>query len=453
MTGMSVALLGAIFLLYAHRGSWPYVRWMAGSALVFGLLQMLYRAAELLGAVRAAAGEVGPFLVMPCLAALVVGLHTYLSPKARRQGLRFLLITAVGFVLSALVVIGFAGEPLRGPLATAVALIATSGWLVWRWWRRERWFGQLVLAASFLLHPALLWAAHRAGMDALAFRQITPMPIVVIYFLLMTLILQRDARQLAAELRERELAEGRLQQLAGQLDNQVRARTGQLEEINQGLRSFSGMVSHDLRGPLRNIHGLAEVACESIEEGQPALATPLVRKMGQEALRASRMVGDLLSLAQADQQPAQKSPVDFAELTQQCVARLAQEYPGADRLVRLGPLPVLPADRGLMEHVLINLIGNALKYGQAVRELQVTVQAESQGPVWRFSVADNGPGFDGDRAGELFRPFSRLAEHAVPGTGLGLTVVRRAVQQHGGEVGAAGEPGRGATFWWTLPAT
>jgi len=453
MTGLSVSILGGVFLAYAHRDSWPYVRWMAGSALVFGLLQLVYRLLELAGSRSIGpAGEASPFLAVPCLSALLVGLHAYLSPQAQHAVRRFWLLTGAGVLWSALVLIWLPGEPLRGPLATAGLLVAGALWLVWRWWR-DRWAGQLVLALSFLSHPALLLLAHTQGLDAAAFRQLTPLPIVLVYLFLMTLILQRDARQLARELRERERAEADLQRLADALDQTVRERTARLEEINQGLRSFSGMVSHDLRGPLRNIHGMGELAHEAIAQGQPGEALPLVRRMGQEALRASRMVGDLLNLAQVDQRPVQKQAVDFEALVRQCVERLAQEYPGAGTQVQLvGALPVLPADQGLMEHVLINLIGNALKYGQGVPQLQVRVCADRVGEVWRFSVEDNGPGFDPVRAGELFQPFSRLAEGAAPGTGLGLTVVRRAVQQHGGEVGASARPGQGATFWWTLPA-
>lgn len=456
MTGLTVAMLGAIFMAFAHRDSWPYVRWMAGSALIFGMLQLVNRLVELArGSSTVTTGEIGPLLVVPCLASLMVGLYVYLRPQPRHVVLRFWALSAAGVLWSLMLIEAFHFHVLRGPIATAGMLIVGAAWLVWEWWR-DRWVGQLVVASALLIHPVLVVAAHSAGLDVVQFRQLTPLPIVLIYLFLMTLILQRDARLLARELQERERAEADLKQLASALDQKVRERTARLEEINQGLRTFSGMVSHDLRGPLRTIHGMSELARESIEQGQPALALPMVRKVGHEALRASRMVGDLLSLAQADQQQLHKTDVDFTALVHQCVARLAQEYPCALAQVRVDALPLVPADAGLMEHVVLNLIGNALKYGHAVPDLQVRVraerEAEAEGAMWRFSVSDNGPGFDPARAEELFKPFTRLVDAHVPGTGLGLTVVRRAVRQHGGRVGASAAVGEGATFWWTLPA-
>ncbi|NCT97299.1 MAG: HAMP domain-containing histidine kinase [Comamonadaceae bacterium] len=451
MTGAMVALLGVIFIAYANRASWPYVRWLAGSAVLFGLAQLGFRVAQLHFGVRAE-GIGGPAaaVVVFALTALLVGLHTYLTPGARHQGWRFAWLSALGLVWVVALVRALGDNPFRGPLASSGVLVAASLWLLWRWWH-DRWSGQFALAAALLVQPLLLLLAIRVGLDVRTFREITPLPIVLVYFFVLTLILQRDARRLASELRRSEQAEAAMQRLADGLDRTVHERTAQLEAINQGLRAFSGMVSHDLRGPLRNIHGLSEMAREAIEEGQPAQALPLVRKLGHESLRASRMVSDLLDLARVEQQALQKAQVDFGELVRECVEQLAMEYPSARHAVRVGPLPVVVVDRGLMAHVVTNLVGNALKYGQGRPGLAVEVGAQREDQAWRFAVSDNGPGFDEARASELFKPFSRLAGEAVPGTGLGLTVVRRVVQQHGGEVGACGRVGEGARFWWTLP--
>jgi signal transduction histidine kinase len=324
-------------------------------------------------------------------------------------------------------------------------------WLLWRWWQ-DRWGGHAVLAAAFLVHPVLLLAAMSDGLSVEAFRQMTPLPILIIYLFVLTLILQQDARQLARELQQRRRAEAELQRLANDLDRQVHERTARLDELNQGLQAFSGMVSHDLRGPLRNIHGLSELVRESIEAGRAAEALPLVQKLGHESMRATHMVSDLLNLARVEGKALQKQGVDCNALVRGCLGQLALEYPDAPRCVQIGPLPVVQADAGLLAHVVMNLVGNALKYGQGRPGLAVTVTAMRDADAWRFSVADNGPGFSEARAGELFKPFGRLVADGIPGTGLGLTVVHRVVQQHGGAVGAQGRPGEGATFWWTLPA-
>lgn len=453
MTGALVALLGVIFIAYAHEDSWPYVRWLAGSAMLFGLSSLGFRLSQrFFGVTAEGIGAPAATMVAISLAALLVGLHAYLSHRSDHQWRRFILLCLLGTAWVTLVVALLRDNPFRGPIASASVLTAAASWLLWHWWR-DRWSGQLALAAAFLVQPLLLFAAMRVGMDVRAFRDLTPLPIVVVYFFVLTLILQRDARRLARELHRSARAEAALQRLADNLDRTVHERTAQLEALNQGLRAFSGMVSHDLRGPLRNIHGLSEMAREAIEEGQPAQALPLVRKLGHESLRASRMVSDLLDLARVEQQALQKARVDFGELVRECVDQLAMEYPSAQQAVRVGQLPVVEVDRGLMAHVVTNLVGNALKYGQGRPGLAVDVHAQRENGRWRFAVSDNGPGFDEARAGELFQPFNRLAGDAVPGTGLGLTVVRRVVQQHGGEVGASGRMGEGARFWWTLPAT
>lgn len=453
MTGVLVALLGVIFIAYAHEDSWPYVSWLAGSAMLFGLSNAAFRLVQI-GFDVSSEGISLPAssAVVAAVSALLIGLYNYVSGRAERPWRRFFGLCLLGWAGVALVMLALPDHPFRGPMASAAVLVAAALWLVWRWWF-DRWGGQLALAAALLGQPVLLLLALRGSMDLAAFRDITPLPIVAVYFFVLTMILQRDAHRLARELRRSEQAEAAMQRLADGLDRTVQERTAQLEALNQGLRAFSGMVSHDLRGPLRNIHGLSEMAREAIEEGQPAQALPLVRKLGQESLRASRMVSDLLDLARVEQQALQKAKVDFGELVRECVEQLAMEYPSARQAVHVGPLPVVAVDRGLMSHVVINLVGNALKYGQGRPGLAVDVAAQREGEAWRFAVSDNGPGFDEARASELFQPFNRLAGDAVPGTGLGLTVVRRVVQQHGGEVGASGRAGEGARFWWTLPAT
>lgn len=451
MTGVLVALLGVIFIAYAHEDSWPYVSWLAGSAMLFGLSNSAFRLVQI-GFDISAEGISLPAagMVVVAVSALLVGLHIYVSNRADRPWTRFVGLCLLGLAWVVLVILALPGHPFRGPLASAGVLVASAVWLLWRW-TVDRWGGQLALATALLGQPLLLLMALRGGMDLAAFRDITPLPIVAVYFFVLTMIMQRDAHRLAMELRRSEQAEAALQRLADGLDRTVHERTAQLEALNQGLRAFSGMVSHDLRGPLRNIHGLSEMAREAIEEGLPAQALPLVRKLGHESLRASRMVSDLLVLARVEQQALQKAQVDFGELVRECVEQLVMEYPSARHAVRVGPLPVVAVDRGLMAHVVTNLVGNALKYGQGRPGLSVAVGAQREGPAWCFAVSDNGPGFDEARASELFKPFSRLAGDVVPGTGLGLTVVRRVVQQHGGEVGASGRAGGGARFWWTLP--
>ena len=447
-----IAMLGMTFLAYASPRSWSYVKWLAGSALVFGVTQGLLVSVDAMGWISGeVAGPVGSLMGLGAMAALFAGLQACFVPRGIPPVRVF-----VGVLLGApVLVVGMSawlnGWAFAAPAVIALLFLLAAGWLVWIW-SRDGWGGQLVLAVLFLGYPLLFAVAMATGMSLLQFRQVTPLPVSIGYVFVMTLILQRDSQILARELRERVRAEQALQQLTGSLEEIVRNRTQQLEEIIQGLRSFAGMVSHDLRGPLRNTAGLADMVLEEYRAGNTAGAERSLELIRSEAQRASNMVNDLLTLAKVDQGPPSPEAVDMQALLRDCVQSLSVQFPQAPEAVHeAAPLPVVQADAGLMRHVLMNLLGNALKFGAERRDLHIALDAKEEGGFWRFSVADNGPGFDPAKIGELFKPFSRLDERQAGGTGLGLTVVKRAVERHGGTVGATSTPGQGAAFWWTLP--
>lgn len=452
LSSIMIGMLGTIFLSYASPRSWPYVKWLAGSALLFGTSQFLFLSAERLGWLGGElAGPVGSVLGLVALASVLAGLQAYFSPgQTSPTRVFFALVLGAPLLVVAMSVV-LKGWAFAGPVTVALIFVGAAAWLVWLWWR-DRWAGQWVMALVFLGHPLLVMVAIGAGLGLLQLRQLTPLPISIAYVFLLTLIVQRDSDMLRRELHERVKAERALQRLTDSLEDIVRSRTRQLEEIIQGLRSFAGMVSHDLSGPLRNAASLANLALQEYRAGDAAGAERCLELIRLEALRASNMVNDLLTLAKVDQGPPSPSPVDMQALLADCLQSLALQYPRAPRVVQGAALPVVHADAGLMRHVLMNLLGNALKFGADRADLRITVEARNDdGGVWRFSVVDNGPGFDPDRSGELFQPFSRLDERQAGGTGLGLTVVKRAAERHGGTVGAMSAPGQGATFWWTLP--
>lgn len=452
LSAILIAMLGWTFLVYASARSWPYVKWLAGSAVLFGVTQCTIGSLVAVGWLSDdAAGPVGSLLGLIAMAAMLAGLHVTLSRQERVSPMHMFLFVVLGspvvvFVMSMLL----RGWAFAGPMTIAPIFVATSGWLVSVWWR-ERWNGLLVLAALFLGYPLLLVIAMLTDMSLLNFRKLTPLPISIAYVFVMTLILHRDSKILSRELLERERAEQALQRFSDSLEDRVRSRTQQLEEMVRGLRSFAGMVSHDLSGPLRNTAGLASVALEEYRAGHPADTERCLEMIRMEAMRASTMVHDLLHLARVEHGPPDLVPVDMQALVKDCLDSLALQFPNAEEAVRADPLPVVKADASLMQHVVMNLVGNALKFGTGHSALRVQLNALREGGFWRFTVSDNGPGFDPAKLGELFQPFSRLDESKIGGTGLGLTVVKRVVESHGGSVGAASAPGEGARFWWTLP--
>jgi len=452
LSAILIAMLGMTFLMHASARSWPYVKWLAGSALVFGFTQGALVLSVAMGWLSdPAAGPVGSILGLIAMAAVLAGLQACFSPRGTSPTRVFLVVLLGAPVLVVAMSALLQGWDFAGPLTIALIFVIAAGWLLWVWWH-ERWSGQLVLALLFLGHPLLLGVAVTTDMNLLNFRQLTPLPISIMFVFVMTLILHRDSQILARELHERVRAEQALQRLTDSLEDIVRSRTQQLEEIIRGLRSFAGMVSHDLSGPLRNAAGLADVALEDYRAGNAAGAERSLELIRREALRASNMVNDLLNLAKVDHGPPELAPVDMQALVQDCLRSLALQFPNAPQAVQMEAMPVVQADASLLQHVVMNLLGNALKFGDGHSGLRVTLCALRDGGFWRFTVSDNGPGFDPAKAGELFQPFSRLDERKVGGTGLGLTVVKRAVERHGGAVGAASAPGEGARFWWTLPA-
>lgn len=451
LSAILIAMLGMTFLANSSARSWPYVKWLAGSALVFGITQGLLVSVDALGWIsEASAGPVGSVMGLAAMAALLAGLQACFSPRGMPPSRLFAGVLLGAPVLVVAMSALMQGWAFAGPATIALIFMGTSGWLAWLW-TRDGWGGQLVLAVLCLGYPLLFAVAMVSDMSLLQFRQVTPLPVSIAYVFVMTLIMQRDSLILARELRERVKAEQALQRLTDSLEEIVRSRTRQLEEIIQGLRSFAGMVSHDLRGPLRNAAGLADLALEEYRAGNTASAERSLELIRREAQRASDMVNDLLTLAKVDQGPPSPEPVDMQALLRDCLQSLAVQFPQAPEAVQASPLPVVQADAGLMRHVLMNLLGNALKFGAERGDLRIALDARKDGGFWRFSVADNGPGFDPSKSGELFKPFSRLDERQAGGTGLGLTVVKRAVERHGGTVGASSVAGEGAAFWWTLP--
>lgn len=452
LASVLIGLLGLAFLAHASPRSWPYVRWLAGSAVAFGILQFTFRALEVDGRISGRyLGPVGAAVGLLAWAAVLAGLQACLRPQGASPVLVFGLLACAGPVLVAAVHAATSGWAFSGPVAVATLFVGTAAWLLVLW-RESGWTGLLALALAFLVHPLLLGWTLASGQDLQLFRQLTTVPITVAYLMVSTLILQRDAELLARELARREQAELDLQNLAATLDDKVQLRTRQLEDMVAGLQSFAGMVSHDLRGPLGNAGNLAQLAAQALHDGHPEMAGQWLRLIGREAGRATEMVDDLLRLAQVDQGPMTPQAVDLQALLDDCLATLSLQYPDAAAHVQGVDLPTVQADAGMLRHVLLNLLSNALKFGRGSPGLRVTVSATRRGDGWHFEVADNGPGFDPERSRELFRPFARLSPDDVPGSGIGLTVVRRVVERHGGHVGVSSTPGQGSTFWWTLPA-
>ncbi|MEO8719402.1 MAG: ATP-binding protein, partial [Burkholderiales bacterium] len=264
-------------------------------------------------------------------------------------------------------------------------------------------------------------------------------------------IAQEVATQLAIATVQARLLEG-ARRHSEELEARVQARTVELEAANQELAAFSYSVSHDLRAPLRAVDGYARMLQEDFAE---RLGDEGARQLGvvrDEARRMSLLIDDLLAFSRVGRQAMRTARIDMAELARDVAAELASEYPQAE--VQVGELPPLAADPALLRQVLVNLIGNALKYSSKHPAPRVAVGGSADGAQAEYWVQDNGAGFDERYAHKLFGVFQRLhGAHEFPGTGVGLAIVQRVVARHGGRVWAAGKRGEGARFSFALPVS
>jgi signal transduction histidine kinase len=226
-----------------------------------------------------------------------------------------------------------------------------------------------------------------------------------------------------------------------------RAWALQLEQANRELEAFSYSVSHDLRGPLRAIDGYCHLLGEEAVQLGPASRGHLER-VRAAARRMRAIIDDLLALAQIGRSALRVGPVDLGDLARGVVAELARRAPDRQVDVEIADDLIAQGDGRLLTIVLENLLGNAWKYTAKRARAAIGVGRDADGA---FFVRDNGAGFDMAEAGHLFEPFHRLHPTAeFDGTGIGLAIVRRIIERHGGRVWATAAVDAGATIRFVL---
>jgi PAS domain S-box-containing protein len=266
-------------------------------------------------------------------------------------------------------------------------------------------------------------------------------------------IAQEVATQFAIALTQARLLE-RVQGQAEELESRVRERTAQLEAANRELEAFSYSVSHDLRAPLRAINGFSRILMDEHAERLPEAARDLLREVRDSAREMGLLVDGLLTFSRLSRQPIAAREVHPRELVDRCLDELREERAGREVDLTIGTLPECRGDPVLLKQVWVNLLSNALKYtrGRTPAQVEVGSQVDSATPaVTTYFVRDNGVGFDMRYADKLFGVFQRLHRaEEYEGTGVGLAIVQRIVQRHGGRIWAEARVGEGATFYFTL---
>ncbi len=250
-----------------------------------------------------------------------------------------------------------------------------------------------------------------------------------------------------------QTARRRYEQQVLDLNRQLSGKVAQVTEVNRELEAFSYSVSHDLRAPLRHITGFADKLRQRLGEGADEKTLHYCETISDAARRMAVLIEDLLSYSRLGRHALRLQPVDMQSLVEEVQSTLMSGV--EDRTIDwdIAPLPVVIADASTMRLAWQNLLENAIKYSAGREEAVIGVGVEDTGQEERvFWIRDNGVGFDMRHADKLFGVFQRLHKaSAFPGSGIGLASVRRIIARHGGRTWATAEPGRGATFFFSLP--
>ncbi|MBI3877424.1 MAG: PAS domain S-box protein [Verrucomicrobia bacterium] len=253
---------------------------------------------------------------------------------------------------------------------------------------------------------------------------------------------------------ERKLAEEQIQKLNAELERRIAARTRELREINDELESFSYSVSHDMRSPLRAMQGFAQALLEDYAPKLDATARQYAHSISRAALHMDALIGDLFAYSRIGRAEMVLMPVPLD------VAVAEARHQNSDAIRAAGMeldtaenLPAVRANHTVLPQVITNLLGNAIKFVPKGVTPRVRIWTEIHGEWVRLWVEDNGIGIASQYQGRLFQVFERLhTADEYPGTGIGLAIVRRAMERMGGRFGLESEPGKGSRFWIELPA-
>ena len=389
-------------------------------------------------------------------ASLALGLVGYLGLPAgpRRLALWAMLLPLAA--LSGLTIVADLGE-LRilrvwANLLYAVA-VAAMGSLSWWAAAREPRAGHAYVGTALWSIPLLAVVMAIAQVDSAALRYWSVFPFIVLALTLLTVSLLRRRQALEAEVARRRIAESELAALNASLEATVAQRTVDLQDMVAALESFNRNVSHDLRGSLGGIAGAARLADDALRRGDDTLAHRVLPLIASQAEDSVRLVAALLSLAKVSDATLHYQVVNLRKLVQETVDQLRLEQ-GSQAMpqIEIMDLPDVNADPDLLRRVFANLIGNAIKFTRGVESGRIDIGATTEGAAVSLYVRDNGVGFDAAAATRLFSPFVRLHAQKFDGHGVGLSIVRRAVERHGGRVWAESRPGQGAVFHFSLPA-
>jgi PAS domain S-box-containing protein len=242
-----------------------------------------------------------------------------------------------------------------------------------------------------------------------------------------------------------------IKKLNSELEQRVVERTEELETINRELEAFSYSVSHDLRAPLRAIDGFTSILVEDYESKFDDEGKKLCTRIKENTQQMGHLIDDLLSFSRLGRRDITMSKINMKGLASSVYKELTTPEMRRKIDFHLGKLDHISGDRVLLHQVWYNLIANAIKFSSRCERIEIAISCYRDKNRIVYCVKDHGAGFDMKYSDKLFGVFQRL--HSVKefeGTGVGLAIVQRIINRHGGEVWAEGEVGKGAAFYFAL---
>ncbi|OBX24532.1 phospho-acceptor domain-containing protein [Gelidibacter algens] len=249
---------------------------------------------------------------------------------------------------------------------------------------------------------------------------------------------------------QKELKKKRASELSNS-NKEVDDLEKRVKERTEDLESFSYSVSHDLRTPLRAINGYAKMLEEDYGTVLDAEGLRFLGEVRSNANKMGVLIDDLLTFSRLGRKGITKSTVDMNMLLETVLSALNQSMTH-NAEIKFSNLLLAVADYNLLQHVLTNLLLNAIKYSSKKEKPMIEIKSEQKNGEIIYSISDNGVGFDMQYGNKLFGVFQRLHDdEEFSGNGVGLAIVKRIIDKHDGNVWAVGKEGQGATFYFSLP--
>lgn len=236
-----------------------------------------------------------------------------------------------------------------------------------------------------------------------------------------------------------------------ELNDALQKHAATVDAVNKELESYTHSVSHDLRTPLRFVSRIAHLLLNEPGTNLSDAAIQQINTILQATTEMGKLIENLLVFSQVSREPIKKRRVDLRKLFLESVKELENEQEGRDVEIEIQDLMPCYGDRILMKEVVSNLIANALKFTRQRKRARIVIGCRESKEETIYFIKDDGIGFDMSNSDSLFDPFHRLHTTVeFEGTGIGLALVKRIIDRHGGRIWAEGELDKGATFYFTL---